>query len=83
VKQKTFLAIDNVWDNANSIKQALMFLKASSHEDSFVLVTTRAQRTLKLLGVDGVACLEMPEFGQGDATNLFLHYAANGQQFTS
>jgi len=83
MKQKTFLAIDNVWDNTKSIKQALMFLQAPFHPDSLVLVTTRAQRTLELLGIDGGACLEMPKLGQGDATNLFLHYAANGQQFTS
>lgn len=77
------MAIDNIWDTAKSIDFAQAFLKANFHKDSIVIVAARSQRTLELLQLDVAACIEMPELGQGDATKLFLHYAANGQEFTS
>jgi len=64
------------------MKQAQMVLAFPSHEDSLVLVTARSQSTLDLLGIDGDACLEMPGLSQGEATSLFLYYAAPREEFT-
>jgi len=49
--------------------------------DSLVVVTARSQGALKLLGLDGDACLEMLDLQEADAMTLFLHHAAGGKQF--
>lgn len=79
-RQKTFLVVDNVWDDSESVEKAKMYLQASSHKQS-VLVMARSLSTLQLLGIDKSACLEMPELGKEDAMKLFLFHAADGKQF--
>jgi hypothetical protein len=76
-RERTFLAVDNVWGDHQSIEQAKMFLKS----DSLVIVTSRSQRTLELLGVDEDALFEVPDLGLEDAMNLFLYHAAGGKKF--
>jgi hypothetical protein len=73
--------VDNVWDDHRSIEQAKMFLKGPFFEGSLVIVTSRSQRTLELLGVDGDASFEVPDLGLEDAMNLFLYHAAGGKKF--
>jgi hypothetical protein len=81
-RERTFLAVDNVWDDHESIEQAKMFLKGPFCEGSLVIVTSRSQRTLELLlGVDGDASFEVPDLGLEDAMNLFLYHAAGGKKF--
>ena len=82
-KQKTFLAIDNVWDDVESLERARMYLKAPFEEGSMVIVTSRSLKTLTTLGIDENACFEMPELGKEDAQKLFLYHAADGKQFES
>jgi len=79
-QQRIFLAIDNVWDDLESSKQAKMYLEAPYHKDSLVMVTSRSKCVLERLGIDGGACLEMPELGKEDAVKLFLQHAAGGKQ---
>jgi len=80
-KQRVLLAIDNVLDDYESIKHAKMFLEVPFHEESLVIVTARSKSILERLGIDGDACLEMPELEEVDAMKLFLHHAAHGKQF--
>ena len=80
-RQRTFLAVDNVWDSHESIQQAKMFLEAPFHGESLVIVTSRSRSTLELLGIHGDACLAMPELREEDAVNLFLYHAARGKHF--
>ena len=82
-KHKTFLAIDNVLDNLESLEQARMYLRAPFEEGSMVIVTSRSLKTLTTLGIDENACFEMPELGKEDAQKLLLYYAAEGKQFES
>jgi hypothetical protein len=92
-RERTFLAVDNVWDDHQSLKQAKMFLEGPFCEGSLVIVTSRSQRTLELLGVDEDASFEVPDLGPEDASfevpdlgpedamNLFLYHAAGGKKF--
>jgi hypothetical protein len=80
-RERTFLVVDNVWDDHQSLKQAKMFLESRFCEGSLVIVTSRSQRTLELLGVDGDASFEVPDLGLEDAMNLFLYHAAGGKKF--
>ena len=82
-KQRSFLAIDNVSEDYQSIKQAKMYLEAPFHEDSLVIVTARSLCTLESLKIAVDACLEMPELGEADAMKLFLHHAACEKQFAN
>jgi hypothetical protein len=79
--QRTFLAIDNIWNDSQSIKHAKMILGAPFHKESLVIVTARSWSIIELLGINRDACIEMPELGENDATNLFLFHAACGKQF--
>jgi hypothetical protein len=79
--QKTFLALDNVWDDFQSLQDARMILEAPFLKGSLVIVIARSKSTLELLGLHGDACIEMPNLGEGDAINLFLYHAARGKQF--
>jgi len=80
-KQRTFLAIDNISDNHQSIEEAKTFLEVPYHIDSLVVVTARSSSVLRLLGLDGDAYLEMPDLEEANALNLFLHHAVGGKQF--
>jgi hypothetical protein len=80
-RERTFLAVDNVWDDHQSIQQAKMFLESRFCEGSLVIVTSRSQRTLELLGINGDASFEVPDLGLGDAMKLFLYHAASGKRF--
>ncbi|KAG0566821.1 hypothetical protein KC19_7G090100 [Ceratodon purpureus] len=83
-KQRTFLALDNVWDDSLSLEHAKMFLKeAAFQEGSVVMVTARSLRTLGYLGIEKSQCFEVPELSKVDATNLFLVHAANGRQYVN
>ncbi|KAG0592267.1 hypothetical protein M758_1G231600 [Ceratodon purpureus] len=82
-KQKTFLAVDNVWDDTKSLEQAKMFVNIPFHEGSVIMVTARAPKTLQYIGIDRSHCLEVPELGKEDARSLFLDHAAQGKQFVS
>ena len=81
LRERTFLAVDNVWDDHQSLKQAKMFLEGPFCEGSLVIVTSRSQRILELLGVDGDASFEVPDLGLEDTMNLFLYHAAGGKKF--
>lgn len=80
-KHKTFLAVDNVWDDAESLNQARMYLRAPFPEGSMVIVTSRFLKALTSLGIGENACFEMPELGKEDAKKLFLYHAADGKKF--
>jgi hypothetical protein len=68
--QRSVLALDNVWDDFESLKLKRMVLEAPYNEGSLGSVTTRSKSTLELLGIHRDACIEMPELGKGDAMNL-------------
>ena len=70
-----FLAIDNVWDDTGSIKEASGYLTNKLHPESKVLVTARCKQTLTNLGISEERCFEMPDLKEEDAMGLFLHYA--------
>jgi hypothetical protein len=80
-KKKTFLTIDNVWDDYDSLQQGKLFLRAPFVEGSWVIITSRFRKTLISLNVDESACFEMPELDKDDARNMFLYHAANGKKF--
>jgi hypothetical protein len=80
-KQKSFLTIDNVWDDFDSLEQGKLFLRAPFVEGSWVIITSRFRKTLISLNVDEKACFEMPELDKDDARQMFLHYANNGEEF--
>ena len=80
-KQKSFLTIDNVWDDFVSLQQGKLYLRAPFVEGSWVIITSRFKKTLRSLNVDENACFEMPELDKDDARKLFLYHAANGKEF--
>lgn len=49
-KERSFLAIDNIWNNHKSMKQTKMFLEAPFHRSSFVSVTSSSPKTVELVG---------------------------------
>ena len=80
-KQKSFLTIDNVWDDFVSLQQGKLYLRAPFVEGSWVIITSRFKKTLRSLNVDENACFEMPELDKDDARDMFLYHAANGKKF--
>jgi len=80
-KQKSFLTIDNVWDDFDSLEQGKLFLRAPFVEGSWVIITSRFRKTLISLNVDENACFEMPELDKDDARHMFLYHATNGKKF--
>ena len=80
-EQKTFLTIDNVWDDSKSLAQAKLFLRAPFVKGSWVIITSRLRKTLISLNVDESACFEMPELDKDDARHMFLYHAANGKKY--
>ena len=70
-----FLAIDNVWDDGPSLKEAAGYLVHELDPESKVLVTSRCKETLRSLGIHGECCFEMPHLRDEDAIGLFLHNA--------
>lgn len=83
-EQPAFLALDNLWDDTESIEHAKMFLQeAAFPEGSVVMVTSRTLRTLGYLGIGKSQCFEVPELSRVDARNLFLYHAANGREYVN
>lgn len=80
-QQKVFLALDNVWQE--STEPAKVYLRAGFHRGSIVLVTARSLDILGHLNIERSDCMEMPEFEEEDAKQLFLHHAAPTLQFLS
>jgi hypothetical protein len=80
-EQKSFLTMDNVWDDFDSLEQGKLFLRAPFVEGSWVIITSRFRKTLISLNVDENACFEMPELDKDDARHMFLYHAANGKKF--
>ena len=80
-KQKSFLTIDNVWDDFDSLEQGKLYLRAPFVEGSWVIIASRFKKTLINLNVDENACFEMPELDKDDARKMFLYHAANGEEF--
>jgi hypothetical protein len=80
-KHKSFLTIDNVWDDSHSLEQGKLFLRAPFVEGSWVLITSRFRKTLISLKVHKNACFEMPELDKDDARHMFLYHAANGKKY--
>ena len=70
-----FLAIDNVWDDSQSLGEAYGYLCHALHPESKVLVTARCKETLRNLGIHGECCFEMPDLREEDAMGLFLQHA--------
>lgn len=81
--QKTFLAIDNVWDDSKSIKGAKMYLQAHFHEGSVVMVTSHSLETLLYLGIGQSNCFHIPKLEHEDAKNLLPYHVACSKQFLS
>ncbi|KAG0611617.1 hypothetical protein M758_7G152900 [Ceratodon purpureus] len=81
-KQRTFLAVDNVWDDSLSMEGAKMYLQTPFHEKSVVMVTSRSLETLTSLGISVSDCFEMPKLEHEDAKALFLYHATHGKQFS-
>ena len=79
-KQKSFLTIDNVWNDSDSLEQGKLYLEAPFVEGSWVIITSRFKQTLRYLQVDENACFEMPKLDKDDARKLFLYHAANGKE---
>ena len=77
-KQKSFLTLDNVWDD--TLEQGKLYLQAPFVEGSWVLIASRFKKTLISLNVDENACFEMPELDKDDARILFLQYAEKGEK---
>jgi hypothetical protein len=80
-KQKSFLTIDNVWDDFDSLDQGNLFLQAPFVEGSWLIITSRLKKTLISCNVDEKACFEMPELDKHDARKMFLYYATHGKEF--
>ena len=72
-KQAIFLAIDNVTDSIEVIKQAQL-LSTRLHKKNIVIVTSRALEVLKgrQLGMNENSLLEMPELEKEEAKALFI-----------
>ena len=70
-----FLAIDNVWDDDPSLKEAAGYLVRELHLESKLLVTARCKKTLRSLDIQEECCFEMPNLREEDAMGLFLHNA--------
>ncbi len=79
--KKSFLTIDNVWDDSDSLEQGQLYLRAPFFEGSWVIITSRLKKTLISLIEDENACFEMPELDKDDARKMFLYHAANGKEF--
>ena len=80
-KQRSFLTIDNVWNDYKSLNEVNVFLRAPFVEGSWVIITSRSKKTLISLIGDENACFEMPELDEDDARKMFLYHAANGKDF--
>ena len=80
-KKKSFLTIDNVWDDSDSLEQARLYLRAPFVEGSWVIITSRFKKTLRSLNVDENACFEMPELDKDDARRMFLYHTPIGKEF--
>ena len=78
IEYKVFLAIDNVWNEDISRKQAEVLLEMGFHPDSLVIVTSRSREVLEWLGIHEDYCFEMPVLDKSDATEVLLHSMAPG-----
>jgi hypothetical protein len=72
VKERVFLALDNVSDESK--EQAKSYLEANFGDGSVVLVTARSLDQLQCLGIHKDHCFAMPELGFEEAKSLFLSY---------
>ena len=75
-KQAIFLAIDNVTDSTEAIKQAQL-LSTRLHKKSIIILTNRALEVLKgrQLGMNENSLLEMLELEKEEAKALFMENA--------
>ena len=75
--QAVFLAIDNVSDHPDVIKQAKTYLEAKWSKGSVIMVTARSLADLLHLRqyINENGCMEMPELTEEDAMSLFLNHA--------
>ena len=72
-----FLAVDNVSDSLEVIRQAKTYVGARWGEGSVILVTARSLGELTCLKpyIRGSDCVEMPELKEAEARSVFLKYA--------
>lgn len=80
VQEAVFLAIDNVGNDLESIRQANAYLAAKWAKGSVIIVTTRSLDNLLLLHryVDADKCIEMPRLEKDEARSLFLQHVRCG-----
>jgi hypothetical protein len=72
VKERVFLALDNVSDESE--EQAKSYLQANFGDGSVVLITARSVDQLQCLGVHKDNCFAMLELELEEAKSLFLSY---------
>ena len=72
-----FLAVDNVSDSLEVIRQAMTYLGARWGEGSVILVTARSLGELMCLKpyIRESDCVEMPELEEAEARSIFLKHA--------
>ena len=80
-KQKSFLTIDNVANDPDSLGQGKLYLEAPFVEGSCVIITSRFKQSLRHLQVDETACFEIPELDKDDAKRMFLYHAPIAKEF--
>jgi hypothetical protein len=74
LKEKVFLAIDNVSAAQQIVDEARDLLRLEFMPGSIVVVTARSLGQLRNLNLE--ECMEMPELDEDDARSLFLYHAA-------
>lgn len=74
-RQRIFLAVDNIFDSAESIEAARMFLRLRFHPNSMVVVTSRSQDVLqRSLGIPESCCVLCPSVTAEEARQIILDH---------
>ncbi|KAG0601530.1 hypothetical protein M758_11G119300 [Ceratodon purpureus] len=77
IKQKVFIAIDNVFDSSKCLEEADAYLKLNYSPNSVVVVTARSLDQLQMLQIEKSNCLEMPDLEKDEARSLFMYHATH------
>ncbi|KAG0601427.1 hypothetical protein M758_11G109900 [Ceratodon purpureus] len=77
IKQKVFIAIDNVFDSSKCLEEAGAYLKLNYSPNSVVVVTARSLDQLEMVKIEKTNCMEMPDLEKDEARSLFLYHATD------
>ncbi|KAG0586685.1 hypothetical protein KC19_2G108800 [Ceratodon purpureus] len=77
IKQKVFIAIDNVFDSSKCLEEASAYLQLNYFPNSVVVVTARSLDQLQMLKIEKSNCLAMPDLKYAEARSLFLYHATH------